>query len=220
MFALGSYAPAHARLIALTWGAEDLSAALGATDNKEPDGAWTFPYQLARAQCLIAASAAGSRGNRHAVRGLSRFGGARAGLPALAARRLHRAPGDPSRSDRRDQSLLRAVSSRDRARAQDRRGVRGQSRRRDVGNRRQDGRHSASEGGAKNLGVDVKASRTEDEGCEAADNIRCEINRLTFCSCYVLFRDGAVERGCCALECAESEVNGNASALKTAHRLR
>jgi citrate lyase subunit beta/citryl-CoA lyase len=58
MFALGSYAPPHPRLIALTWGAEDLSAALGATDNKEPDGAWTFPYQLARAQCLFAASAA------------------------------------------------------------------------------------------------------------------------------------------------------------------
>jgi citrate lyase subunit beta/citryl-CoA lyase len=57
-FALGSYAPAHLRLIALTWGAEDLSAALGATDNKEPDGSWTFPYQLARAQCLFAASAA------------------------------------------------------------------------------------------------------------------------------------------------------------------
>jgi citrate lyase subunit beta/citryl-CoA lyase len=58
MFALGSYAPAHPRLIALTWGAEDLSAALGATDNKEQDGSWTFPYQLARAQCLFAASAA------------------------------------------------------------------------------------------------------------------------------------------------------------------
>jgi citrate lyase subunit beta / citryl-CoA lyase len=58
MFALSSYAPAHPRLIALTWGAEDLSAALGATDNKEPDGSWTFPYQLARAQCLFAASAA------------------------------------------------------------------------------------------------------------------------------------------------------------------
>ena len=58
MFALGSYAPAHRRLIALTWGAEDLSAALGATDNKEADGSWTFPYQLARAQCLFAASAA------------------------------------------------------------------------------------------------------------------------------------------------------------------
>jgi citrate lyase subunit beta/citryl-CoA lyase len=58
IFALGSYVPAHPRLIALTWGAEDLSAALGATDNKEPDGSWTFPYQLARAQCLFAASAA------------------------------------------------------------------------------------------------------------------------------------------------------------------
>ena len=58
MFALGSYAPAHPRLIALTWGAEDLSAALGATDNKEPDGSWTFPYEFARAQCLFAASAA------------------------------------------------------------------------------------------------------------------------------------------------------------------
>jgi citrate lyase subunit beta/citryl-CoA lyase len=58
MFALNSYAPAHPRLIALTWGAEDLSAALGATDNKEPDGSWTFPNELARAQCLFAASAA------------------------------------------------------------------------------------------------------------------------------------------------------------------
>ncbi len=58
MFALGSYAPAHLRLIALTWGAEDLSAALGATANKEADGSWTFPYQMARAQCLFAASAA------------------------------------------------------------------------------------------------------------------------------------------------------------------
>jgi citrate lyase subunit beta/citryl-CoA lyase len=58
MFALGSYAPAHPRLAALTWGAEDLAAAIGATDNKEPDGAWTFPYLVARAQCLFAATAA------------------------------------------------------------------------------------------------------------------------------------------------------------------
>ncbi len=57
MFNLGSYAPAHPRLVALTWGAEDLGAALGATDNKESDGAWTFPYQVARAQCLFAAAA-------------------------------------------------------------------------------------------------------------------------------------------------------------------
>jgi citrate lyase subunit beta/citryl-CoA lyase len=58
MFALGSYAPAHPRLVGLTWGAEDLSAALGSTDNKEADGAWTFPYAVARSQCLFAASAA------------------------------------------------------------------------------------------------------------------------------------------------------------------
>ena len=58
MFALGSYAPAHPRLVGLTWGAEDLAAAIGATDNKEPDGSWTFPYQVARAQCLFAAAAA------------------------------------------------------------------------------------------------------------------------------------------------------------------
>ncbi len=58
MFTLASYAPAHPRLMALTWGAEDLAAALGASDNKEADGAWTFPYQLARAQCLFAAAAA------------------------------------------------------------------------------------------------------------------------------------------------------------------
>jgi citrate lyase subunit beta/citryl-CoA lyase len=59
MFALGSYTPAHPRLIGLTWGAEDLGAAIGATGNKLPDGAWTFPYQVARAQCLYAAAGAG-----------------------------------------------------------------------------------------------------------------------------------------------------------------
>jgi citrate lyase subunit beta/citryl-CoA lyase len=59
MFALGSYAPAHPRLVGLTWGAEDLGAAIGATSNKLPGGEWTFPYQVARAQCLYAAAGAG-----------------------------------------------------------------------------------------------------------------------------------------------------------------
>lgn len=58
MFALGSYAPPHPRLIGLTWGAEDLAAAIGATANKEPDGAWTEPYRIARSLCLFAAAAA------------------------------------------------------------------------------------------------------------------------------------------------------------------
>ena len=59
MFALGSYAPAHPRLAGLTWGAEDLGAAIGITANKEADGSWTFPFQVARAQCLFAAANAG-----------------------------------------------------------------------------------------------------------------------------------------------------------------
>ncbi|MDP3675056.1 MAG: aldolase/citrate lyase family protein, partial [Novosphingobium sp.] len=58
MFALGSYTPPHERLIGLTWGAEDLAAAIGATANKEADGTWTEPYRIARSLCLFAAASA------------------------------------------------------------------------------------------------------------------------------------------------------------------
>ena len=60
IFALGGYAPTHPRLVGLTWGAEDLATAVGATANKEANGAWTLPYQIARAQCLFAAASAGT----------------------------------------------------------------------------------------------------------------------------------------------------------------
>jgi len=56
LFALASYAPAHPRLAGLTWGAEDLSAAVGATTHTGPDGGWTDPYRLARSLCLFAAA--------------------------------------------------------------------------------------------------------------------------------------------------------------------
>jgi len=59
MFNLASYAPAHPRLAALTWGAEDLSAVVGATDNRDQNGDWTSPYQMARSLCLFAAANAG-----------------------------------------------------------------------------------------------------------------------------------------------------------------
>src|SRR6201984_2148760 len=59
MIGFHGYARKNKRLLALTWGAEDLSAALGALTNKEADGSWSFPYQVARAQCLFAAGAAG-----------------------------------------------------------------------------------------------------------------------------------------------------------------
>jgi citrate lyase subunit beta/citryl-CoA lyase len=58
IFGLGSYAGATHRLAALTWGAEDLSADLGAETNRLTDGSYADPYRLARALTLFAASAA------------------------------------------------------------------------------------------------------------------------------------------------------------------
>ena len=61
MIGFGGYARRNKRLVAMTWGGEDLSAALGAlTPREAADGSWTFPYQVARAQCLFAAGAAGA----------------------------------------------------------------------------------------------------------------------------------------------------------------
>ena len=59
LFSLGGFARCGPRLYGLTWGAEDLSAAVGATGNKQSDGSWSQPYQLARSLCLFGASAAG-----------------------------------------------------------------------------------------------------------------------------------------------------------------
>ena len=59
LFTLGTYGGAHPRLAFLTWGAEDLSAALGARDNKDESGLYTGPYQLARTLTLLGAVAAG-----------------------------------------------------------------------------------------------------------------------------------------------------------------
>ena len=59
MFGLGTYAGASRRTCALTWGAEDLSAALGAETNRSADGAYRSPYMLARSLTIYAAAAAG-----------------------------------------------------------------------------------------------------------------------------------------------------------------
>jgi citrate lyase subunit beta/citryl-CoA lyase len=58
LFVAGTYAGASARLIGLTWGAEDLSAELGAETNRDSSGAFTEPFRFARSICLAAASAA------------------------------------------------------------------------------------------------------------------------------------------------------------------
>jgi len=47
------------RLAGLTWGAEDLSAAIGATRKRDADGRWTDAFRFARTQTLLTAHARG-----------------------------------------------------------------------------------------------------------------------------------------------------------------
>ena len=59
IFQLGTYGDVTDRLCGLTWGAEDLSAAIGAATARESDGTFTTPYQTVRSLALFAAHAAG-----------------------------------------------------------------------------------------------------------------------------------------------------------------
>ena len=58
MFRTGDYKGAP-RVVALTWGAEDLADALGAAGNRTEDGSYGFTYELARSLTLLGAAAAG-----------------------------------------------------------------------------------------------------------------------------------------------------------------
>ena len=59
VFHLGGYPSVAARLLGLTWGAEDLPAAIGAATSRNEDGTLTAPYEMVRALTLFAAHAAG-----------------------------------------------------------------------------------------------------------------------------------------------------------------
>ena len=62
MFAAGQYAedyPGRERLVGLSWGAEDLSSALGAREQRGPDGEYAHVYEMARSLCLLASVNAG-----------------------------------------------------------------------------------------------------------------------------------------------------------------
>jgi citrate lyase subunit beta/citryl-CoA lyase len=48
------------RLMGLSWGGEDLAAALGAATNRADDGAFDVTYRTARSLCLLTAAAAGA----------------------------------------------------------------------------------------------------------------------------------------------------------------
>ena len=54
-----SYRDPASPLAAMSWGAEDLSAALGAASKYDADGSLSFTYRLARSLCLAGAVAAG-----------------------------------------------------------------------------------------------------------------------------------------------------------------
>ena len=58
VFTVGTYRGAP-RLAAMSWGAEDLADAVGASENRNPDGSYGFTYELARSMCLLGAAAAG-----------------------------------------------------------------------------------------------------------------------------------------------------------------
>ena len=57
--ALPGYVKSPERLLALTWGGEDLAAELGAVANRDAAGEFTFTYRVVRSLCQIAAAAAG-----------------------------------------------------------------------------------------------------------------------------------------------------------------
>jgi citrate lyase subunit beta / citryl-CoA lyase len=58
LFMVGTFAGVSSRLIGMTWGAEDLSAELGARANRDAQGRFLDPYRLARSLCLAGAAAA------------------------------------------------------------------------------------------------------------------------------------------------------------------
>ena len=58
LFVAGTFAGASRRLIGLTWGAEDLSADIGAQTNRDAQGHFLDLYRLARVLCLAGAAAA------------------------------------------------------------------------------------------------------------------------------------------------------------------
>lgn len=60
IFQLGSYGAVRDHLAGLTWGAEDLPAAIGATSSREADGSYTAPYEMVRSLTLFGAHAAGA----------------------------------------------------------------------------------------------------------------------------------------------------------------
>src|SRR3982074_1732528 len=70
LFLAGTYRGASARLEGLTWGAEDLSAELGAETNRDPEGRFLDPYRLGARAWRSRAAARAAKPRKRAVTGL------------------------------------------------------------------------------------------------------------------------------------------------------
>jgi citrate lyase subunit beta/citryl-CoA lyase len=67
MFHTGDYKGAP-RVVALTWGAEDLADSIGASSNRNADGSYSFTYELARSLTVLGAATAGVHRDRDDLR--------------------------------------------------------------------------------------------------------------------------------------------------------
>jgi citrate lyase subunit beta / citryl-CoA lyase len=85
IFALGTYSQVAERLCGLTWGAEDLPAAIGAVSSRHADGTYTAPYEMVRSLALFGAHAAGVAAIETVYPAVKDD----AGLAAFAARGAH-----------------------------------------------------------------------------------------------------------------------------------
>ena len=109
LFDLQSYRQPGSPLAAMSWGAEDLSAALGASSKTDESGELSFTYRLARSLCLAGAIAAGVQpvdgvfADFKDEQGLKRR--SRSGAP----RGLHRQARDSPVAGRHDQRGLHPV---------------------------------------------------------------------------------------------------------------
>ena len=110
-----SYAGASQRLAGLTWGAEDLSAAVGARATRDEHGRYTDVFRLARAMTILAAAAAEVAAIDTVFPNFRDMDGFRRECVGGRTRRVYRQDGDPSRAGTGHQRGLHAFTRSGRA---------------------------------------------------------------------------------------------------------
>ena len=118
-----SYRGASPRLAGLTWGAEDLSAAIGARATRDERGRYTDVFRYARTVTILAASAAEIAAIDTVFVNFRDTDGLRSRMPRSRARRLYREDGDPPGAGSGNQRSLHALRRSGRAREGRGRGV-------------------------------------------------------------------------------------------------